>query len=81
MKTNLNDTYESDKSKKLKVASRISVIVKGISNCCLVSETTIRRWIRDGKLSGLRLPSSQHRITAVDFNDFLNQYGILNKEL
>jgi len=65
--------------KKLKIESRTSVTVKGIANYCLVSECTVRRWIKDGKISAFRLPSGQYRITAVDFKGFLTKYGMLIK--
>jgi excisionase family DNA binding protein len=68
-------------AKKLNIESRISVTVKGIANYCLVSEGTVRRWIKDGKLSALRLPSGQYRITETDFRDFLMRYDIPIKEL
>lgn len=68
-------------SKKLKVASQQSITVKSIANYCFVSECTVRRWIKDGKISALRLPSGQYRITAADFRDFLTRYGIPIKEL
>lgn len=72
---------EVNKAKRLKIESRQSVTVKGISNYCLVSECTVRRWIKDGKISALRLPSGQYRITAVDFKDFLTRYGMVVKGL
>lgn len=68
-------------TKKLKIASRMSVTVNGIANYCLVSESTVRRWIKDGKLSALRLPSGQYRITAADFRDFLKRYDMPIKEI
>jgi excisionase family DNA binding protein len=74
-------TEVENSRKKLKIASRTSVTVNGIANYCLVSESTVRRWIKDGKLSALRLPSGQYRITAVDFRDFLNRYDIPIKEM
>jgi excisionase family DNA binding protein len=66
---------------KLNIESRTSVTVKGIANYCLVSESTVRRWIKDGKISSLRLPSGQYRVTAADFKDFLNRFGMMTKEL
>ncbi len=68
-------------AKKLKIESRTSVTVKGIANYCLVSESTVRRWIKDGKIATLRLPSGQYRITAADFRDFLKRYGMPVNEL
>jgi excisionase family DNA binding protein len=67
--------------KRLKIKSRTSVTVKGIANYCLVSESTVRRWIKDDKLSALRLPSGQYRITAADFMVFLKRFGMPTKEL
>ncbi len=75
------DTKDEKNVKKLKIASRTSVTVKGIANYCLVSECTVRRWIKDGKISALRLPSGQYRITALDFRAFLTRYGMPIREL
>jgi excisionase family DNA binding protein len=75
------DVNSINSTKKLKIASRMSVTVKGIANYCLVSESTVRRWIKDGKLSALRLPSGQYRVTAADFRDFLNKFDIPIKEI
>jgi excisionase family DNA binding protein len=75
------DVSSKNSSKKLKIASRMSVTVKGIANYCLVSESTVRRWIKDGKLSALRLPSGQYRVTATDFRDFLKKFDIPIKEI
>jgi excisionase family DNA binding protein len=66
--------------KKLKIESRTSVSVKGIANYCLVSECTVRRWIKDGKIVSLRLPSGQYRVCAADFRDFLKRYGLFVNE-
>jgi excisionase family DNA binding protein len=67
--------------RKLKLESRTSVTVGGIANYCLVSESTVRRWIKDGKLSAIRLPSGQFRVTDNDFREFLARYDIPAKEL
>jgi excisionase family DNA binding protein len=72
---------ELNNAKRLKIESRTSVTVKGIANYCLVSECTVRRWIKDGKMNALRLPSGQYRITAVDFRVFLTRFGMPIKEL
>jgi excisionase family DNA binding protein len=71
----------SKTAKRLKIESRTSVTVQGIANYCLVSECTVRRWIKDGKLSAFRLPSGQYRISATDFKAFLTRYDMLIKEL
>ncbi len=75
------DINTKNNTKKLKIVSRMSVTVKGIANYCLVSESTVRRWIKDGKLSALRLPSGQYRVTAADFWNFLEKYDIPIKEI
>jgi excisionase family DNA binding protein len=74
-------TNKVDSIKKLKIASRTSVTISGIANHCLVSECTVRRWIRDGKIVGMRLPSGQYRITAADFKTFLARYGMPTTEV
>ena len=47
-----------------------------------MSETykTVRRWIKSGELSAIRLPSGHHRVRLADFKDFLRQYGMPVKE-
>jgi len=54
--------------------------VGDISKYCMVSSVTVRRWIRDGKLSAVKLPSGHHRITTTGFRDFLEKYEIPIKE-
>jgi excisionase family DNA binding protein len=78
MTTTTNNTKNV---KRLKIESRTSVSVKGIANYCLVSECTVRRWIKDGKISAFQLPSGQYRITAQAFRNFLNEYDMVAKEL
>jgi excisionase family DNA binding protein len=62
--------------KKLKIENRTSVTWQNIANRCLVSEITVRRWIKHGKLPAFRLPSGQYRVTAEDFQGFLKQFGM-----
>ena|GEM_PF-821102 len=52
------------------------VSVGKVAKYCLVSPTTVRRWIKDGRLSAIRLPSGHYRITLVDFRDFLERWHI-----
>jgi len=56
--------------------SKNRVAVKDVADYCLVSRATIRRWIRSGKLSAIRLPSGHYRISIVDFRDFLERSHI-----
>ena len=54
--------------------------VKDIAEYCLVSRMTVRRWIKDGKLSAIKLPSGHYRVTTAGFRDFLEQYNMPIKE-
>lgn len=53
---------------------------KGVADYCLVSKVTVRRWIKDRKLSATRLPSGHYRISIADFRDFLEQYDMPIRE-
>ena len=54
--------------------------VKDIAGQCMVSKTTVRRWIKEGKLPAIRLPSGHYRINIADFRNFLKSYDILLRE-
>jgi excisionase family DNA binding protein len=54
--------------------------VKDIAEECMVSKTTVRRWIKGGKLPAIRLPSGHYRISLRDFRRFLEQHDIPIKE-
>jgi excisionase family DNA binding protein len=54
--------------------------IKDISEYCLVSGITVRRWIKDGKLSAMKLPSGHYRISNEGFKDFLERYHMPIKE-
>ena len=49
---------------------------KDIADYCMVDRVTVRRWIKGGKLSAIKLPSGHYRITLVDFRDFLERFHI-----
>ncbi len=51
-----------------------------IGEYCLVTPITVRRWIRKGKLSAIRLPSGHYRVSLEDFRDFLERYDMPIKE-
>jgi excisionase family DNA binding protein len=51
-----------------------------IASYCQVSRTTVRRWIRDGKLAGFRLPSGHYRVHNEDFRAFLERNNIPLRE-
>jgi excisionase family DNA binding protein len=50
--------------------------VKDIAEYCLVSTSTVRRWLKEGQLKSFQLPSNQYRIRIEDFKDFLRRYKI-----
>jgi excisionase family DNA binding protein len=54
--------------------------IQDISEYCLVSGITVRRWIKDGKLSAMKLPSGHYRISGTGFKDFLVRYKMPIKE-
>ncbi len=54
--------------------------VKGAADYCLVSRTTMRRWIKGGTLPAIRLPSGHYRISTADFRDFLERWHIPVKD-
>jgi excisionase family DNA binding protein len=62
--------------KRSKMVSRQPISVQDVASYCMVNPGTVRRWIRDGKLKSIKLPSSQNRISVADFRDFLTRYGI-----
>ncbi|MDP2729832.1 MAG: helix-turn-helix domain-containing protein [Dehalococcoidales bacterium] len=47
-----------------------------IGKHCLVTPTTVRRWIKAGKLQAIRLPSGHYRVSIADFRDFLRRYNM-----
>ena len=51
-----------------------------VAEHCLVTPTTVRRWIKGGKLSALRVPSGHYRVSIADFRDFLERYHIPVRE-
>jgi excisionase family DNA binding protein len=54
--------------------------VQVIASYCMVSTSTVRRWLEDGKLRSIKLPSHQYRVSADDFKDFLLRFNIPVKE-
>ena len=58
------------------MASQDFVGVESIAGYCMVSRSTVRRWIADGKLGAFKLPGGHYRISVADFNDFLKRYNI-----
>ncbi|MBI2328376.1 MAG: helix-turn-helix domain-containing protein [Chloroflexi bacterium] len=51
-----------------------------VGQYCLVSTATVRRWIQNGELSAIRLPSGHYRVRLADFKDFLKRHGMPVRE-
>ena len=49
--------------------------VKDIADYCMVSNITVRRWIKHGELTAIRLPSGHYRVNIVDFRKFLEKWN------
>jgi excisionase family DNA binding protein len=54
--------------------------IKDVASYCMVSKTTVRRWIESGKLRAIRLPSGHYRINKVDYRRFLESCEIPLRE-
>ena len=63
-----------------KIASHTLVTAQHIAGYCLVSRSTVQRWIKDGKLSAMKLPSGHYRVNLEDFRAFLERYNMPIKE-
>ena len=59
-------------AKKL-ISEQDFITVKGISTYCMVSTSTVRRWIMEGKLKAFRLPGGHFRVTVENLKIFLIQ--------
>jgi excisionase family DNA binding protein len=55
---------------------RKRIKIKDVASYCMVSKTTVRRWIENGKLRAMRLPSGHYRINRVDYRRFLESCDI-----
>jgi excisionase family DNA binding protein len=52
------------------------LIVGKIGEFCSVSTATVRRWIKTGEMSAIRLPSGHFRVSLTNFKDFLKRYDM-----
>jgi len=52
------------------------ITVKSVADYCMVDRVTVRRWIKEGKVSAIKLPGGHYRITLVDFREFLEKWNI-----
>ena len=70
------------RSKRRVLGGQTYVTTAGIADYCMVSRSTVGRWVRDGKLSGVRLPSGHYRVSVEDFKDFLKRHNMpISEEL
>ncbi len=63
-------------STRKRLRSREWVTERSIAGYCMVSPSTVRRWIKDGKLPAIQLPSGQHRVAVDSFKTFLKRHQI-----
>lgn len=67
---------------KKNLSRRDFVTLKSIGNYCMVSTTTVRRWIKQGQLHAVQLPGGHYRVTVQDLINFLKQNNLpISKEL
>jgi len=59
-----------------KRGQRTWLSVGKIGEYCLVSTATVRRWIKAGDLSAIRLPSGHYRVSIADFRHFLERHDM-----
>ena len=50
--------------------------VKDVADYCMVNKITVRRWIKDGKLNAIKLPSGHYRISSAGFREFLERWDM-----
>ncbi len=58
------------------LAGQTWVTIESIAGYCMVSSSTVRRWVAGGRLAAVKLPSGQLRIRIADFKDFLKRYDM-----
>ena len=58
-------------------ATQERIKIKDVAGNCMVSQTTVRRWIETGQLRAIRLPSGHYRINRVDYRRFLETCEIV----
>jgi phenolic acid decarboxylase len=75
-----DDLYQVKQMKQKTIEKENNITIKVISGYCLVSPITVRRWIKDRKLSAMKLPSGHYRITTAGFRDFLERYDMPIRE-
>jgi len=73
---------QTRKQKKRKLAGQTFITIDSIAGYCMVSRSTVGRWIRDGRLCVMKLPSGHFRVSVASFIDFLERHNMpITKEL
>ncbi len=62
---------------RTKIRARECISIGSVAGYCMVSRGTVLRWIKNGKLKSIRLPSGQTRVSIEDFKEFCKQHNIL----
>ncbi len=63
-------------NRKRTLPGQAFITVDSMAAYCMVSRSTVGRWIRDGRLTAMKLPSGHFRVTARDFKDFLTKHNM-----
>jgi len=63
-------------TKRKKLEGQTYITVESIAAYCMVSRTTVRRWVLDGRLAAMKLPSGHFRVSMTDFRAFLERYNM-----
>jgi len=69
-------TKQFNANRKRKLQGQTSITVESIAGYCMVSRSTVGRWIRDGRLNAMKLPSGHFRVSVSDFRDFLERHNM-----
>jgi excisionase family DNA binding protein len=67
---------QSREGRRQRLVGQTSIKVESIAGYCMVSRSTVRRWIQEGRLSAMKLPSGHFRVTVKDFKTFLVRHDI-----
>jgi excisionase family DNA binding protein len=74
--TNIQKSSMTNQSNGLTKIDFQHVEIKDIAVYCMVSTSTVRRWLENGKIKAIRLPSNQYRVSKSAFREFLERYNI-----
>ena len=69
-------TTKTPSRNRRKLAGQTFITVESIAGYCMVSRSTVGRWIRDGRLSAMKLPSGHFRVSVADFRAFLKRHNM-----